>query len=94
MSETYQRYLQWKLRAAQLKEKFEAANEGERIQESDSFLADDWRLALEKINELSTLLYKEHAAKKTYRYRPSLLLRGQWKKRQELKERHEQLVFR
>jgi hypothetical protein len=91
---THQRYLQWKARAVRLRERFETNNEGEHIQDSDSFLADDWRLALEKMNELTTLLYKEHAAGKAYRYRPGRHRRGLWKKRQELKERNEQLVFR
>lgn len=91
---THQQYLQWKARAADLREKFEAAHEGVRIQDDDSFLAEDWRIAVEKMSELTVQLYKEHATRKPYNYKPSLLRRGQWKNNPRLHKDEQRVVQR
>jgi hypothetical protein len=90
MSELGDQYLELLRQAANLKERFKKNNQGD-IQKSTSFLAEDWRLCIGKINLLSTELYKEHYARCKFEYIDCTprLRRAHWKRNPSLRKREE-----
>jgi hypothetical protein len=81
MSDLRIQYLAVKAKAARLLQRFRENNPDERIEKSDSFLAEDWQLCTMQMARLSTELYKEYARTHPYRFincKPQLRP-GRWK---------------
>jgi hypothetical protein len=90
MSDLSEQYLVIKAKAIRLKERFRENNEGENIENSDSFLAEDWRICMTQMGALSKAMYIEYNAKHGYpyidcAYRPRT---GRWKRNPYLRSAH------